>query len=94
VKHGTNAGEFALMVDYGMDPMTAIQSSTKVAAQLLRMEDRIGAIRPGLQADLIAVAGDPVANIKLLQDVRFVMKGGKVVKDIQGSADQGSARRH
>ncbi len=83
VKHGTNAGEFARMVEYGMDPMTAIQSSTTVAAQLLRMEDRIGAIRPGLQADLIAVAGNPLANIKLLQDVRFVMKGGKVMKHTQ-----------
>jgi imidazolonepropionase-like amidohydrolase len=80
VKHGTNAGEFALMVAYGMEPMTAIQSSTTVAAQLLRMEDRIGAIRPGLQADLIAVPGDPLADIRLLQDVRFVMKGGKVMK--------------
>jgi imidazolonepropionase-like amidohydrolase len=83
VKHGTNAGEFALMVNYGMSPMAAIQSSTSVAAQLLRMEDRIGAIRPGLQADLIAVSGDPLANISLLQDVRFVMKAGKVIKDKQ-----------
>lgn len=60
--------------------MRAIQSSTSVAAQLLRMEHRIGAIKPGLQADLIAVEGDPLANIALLQDVRFVMKGGTIVK--------------
>jgi imidazolonepropionase-like amidohydrolase len=80
VVHGTNAGEFALMVGYGMDPMKAIQSSTSVAAQLLRMEHRIGSIKPGLEADIIAVEGDPIANIASLQKVRFVMKGGTVVK--------------
>ncbi len=80
VKHGTNAGEFALMVADGMPPIKAIQASTSVAAQLLRMEDRIGAIKMGLQADLIAVEGNPIDNIKLLQDVKFVMKGGQIVK--------------
>lgn len=83
VKHGTNAREFALMVNYGMSPMAAIQSSTTGAARLLRMEDRIGAIKPGLQADLVAVNGNPLENVALLQDVRFVMKAGKVIKHRQ-----------
>jgi imidazolonepropionase-like amidohydrolase len=79
VKHGTNAGEFALMVSYGMSPMQAIKASTTTAAELLRMEDRVGAIKPGLLADVIAVKGDPLENIKVMQDVRFVMKAGKVM---------------
>lgn len=85
VKHGTNAGEFALMVDMGMDPMRAIQSATSVAAELLRMEDQIGAVRAGLQADLVAVRGNPLSDVKLLQDVRFVMKAGRVVKEPQAA---------
>jgi imidazolonepropionase-like amidohydrolase len=85
VKHGTNAGEFALMVNYGMSPMAAIQSSTTVAARLLRLEDRVGAVKPGLQADLIAVNGNPLENINVLQDVRFVMKAGVVVKHTPNS---------
>lgn len=80
VKHGTNAGEFELMVGLGMEPMRAIQAATSVAAELLRMEDEIGSVRPGLQADLIAVGGNPLEDVKLLQDVRFVMKAGRVVK--------------
>lgn len=80
VRHGTNAGEFALMVGFGMEPMRAIQTATSVAAELLRLEDEIGSLKPGLQADLIAVRGDPLADVRLLQDVRFVMKAGRVVK--------------
>lgn len=87
VKHGTNAGEFALMVGLGMPPMQAIQSATSVAASLLRLEHTIGAIKAGLQADLIAVPGDPLADVKLLQDVRFVMQAGTVIKVPAGAAN-------
>jgi imidazolonepropionase-like amidohydrolase len=80
VEHGTNASEFALMVGLGMSPMRAIQSATSVAAELLRLEGEIGAVAPGLQADLVAVAGNPLEDVKLLQDVAFVMQAGRVVK--------------
>ena len=86
VKHGTNAGEFALMVGLGMQPMQAIQSATSVAASLLRLEQTIGTVKAGLRADLIAVPGDPLTDVKLLQDVRFVMQEGKVVKTPAGAA--------
>ena len=84
VQHGTNAGEFALMVDRGMDPMRAIQAATSVAAELLRMEDEIGTVKKGLQADLVAVVGNPLEDVTLLQDVPFVMKGGQVFKSPDG----------
>ncbi len=71
------------MVGLGMSPMQAIQSATSVAAELLRLEHEIGAVRSGLQADLIAVAGNPLDDIGLLKDVGFVMKGGVVVKEMQ-----------
>ncbi len=71
------------MVGLGMSPMQAIQSATSVAAELLRLEHEIGAVRPGLQADLIAVAGNPLDDIGLLKDVGFVMTGGVVVKEMQ-----------
>jgi len=80
VQHGTNAGEFELMVNLGMSPMHAIQSATSVAAELLRLEGEIGAVKPGLHADLIAVQGNPLDDIGLLKDVRFVMKDGIIVK--------------
>ena len=81
VPHGSNAGEFELMVGLGMSPMQAIQSATSVAAKLLRLENEIGAVKPGFLADLIAVNGDPLDDIGLLKDVGFVMKGGIVVKE-------------
>ena len=80
IRHGDNAVEFLRMVRLGMEPMVAIKSATSLAAELLRLEDTIGAIKPGLQADLIAVRSDPLADIRALQDVAFVMKGGKIVK--------------
>ena len=80
VSHGSNARELKLMVSMGMEPMRAIQSATSVAAELLRMEGEIGRIQKGYAADLIAVAGDPLKNVELLQNVSFVMKGGDVVK--------------
>jgi imidazolonepropionase-like amidohydrolase len=78
-KHGDNAREFGLMVDGGMTPMKAIQAATTVAAKVLRVDD-IGAVEAGRKADLVAVEGDPLANIKLLESVSFVMKDGVVYK--------------
>ncbi len=79
--HGTNAKEFELMVNYGMAPMRAIQSATSVAAELLEMQNQIGSIEPGKLADIIAVQGDPLKDIALLQRVGFVMKDGQIYKD-------------
>jgi imidazolonepropionase-like amidohydrolase len=87
VVHGTNAEEFALMVQAGMDPMRAIQTATSVAAELLRAEDEIGAVRKGHQADLVAVPGNPLDDIRLLRDVRFVMQGGVVVRQPVSAAE-------
>jgi imidazolonepropionase-like amidohydrolase len=72
------AKEFEYYVQYGMTPMQAIQSGTSVAAALLGQEQNVGAVTPGLYADLVAVAGDPLRDITELQRVRFVMKGGTV----------------
>jgi imidazolonepropionase-like amidohydrolase len=79
--HGTNAKEFELMVKYGMLPMKAIQSATLVAAELLGMSDKIGSIEVGKLADIIAVEGDPLYDITVLQRVGFVMKEGTIYKD-------------
>jgi imidazolonepropionase-like amidohydrolase len=72
------AKEFEYYVQYGMTPMQAIQSGTSVAAALLGQEQNLGAVAPGLYADLVAVAGDPLRDITELQRVKFVMKGGVV----------------
>lgn len=77
--HGMNANQFASMVKYGMTPVEAIRSATVVAAELLGWSDRVGALEPGLFADLIAVEGDVMSDVDLLTDVSFVMKGGRVV---------------
>lgn len=79
-KHGRNADEFELMVEHGMTPATAIVAATTNAADLLGVRD-IGALRPGYHADLIAVSGDPLNDVKLLKSVNFVMKGGDVIKE-------------
>lgn len=79
--HGTGAREFKLMVEYGMKPMDAIKSATTVAAELMGWEDQIGSISSGKFADIIAVPGDPLSDIAVLESVIFVMKGGQVVKD-------------
>lgn len=78
-RHGRNADEFELMVQHGMTPTAAIVAATTNAADLLGVPE-IGAIRPGYRADLIAVAGDPLADVRTLKQVEFVMKGGAVVK--------------
>jgi imidazolonepropionase-like amidohydrolase len=79
--HGDNARQFAYMVQYGMTPMQAIQSATREAAALLGWSDRVGTLEAGKLADVIAVRGDPVQDVRALQTVGFVMKGGRVVKN-------------
>ncbi len=79
--HGTQAKEFEYMVKFGMPPMAAIESATIEAAALMGWSDKVGAIEPGHFADVIAVRGDPLADISALERVRFVMKGGSVVKN-------------
>lgn len=80
-KHGRNADEFELMVKHGMTPATAIQAATVNAADLLGLAAEIGTLEPGKTADVIAVAGDPLADVTVLKRVGFVMKSGTVVKD-------------
>jgi imidazolonepropionase-like amidohydrolase len=80
------AQEFARMVELGMTPMDAIQAATSRASALLEMDGKIGIVAPGAFADIIAVDGDPVGNIKVLENVRFVMKDGKVFKTENGSS--------
>lgn len=81
--HGENAKEFAYMVEAGMPPMEAIQSATSVAAEVLDRSDAFGSVRPGRFADLVAVDGDPLADIAELQDIAFVMKDGRVYKPVE-----------
>ena len=79
-KHGDNAQEFALMVAAGMTPAQAIKAATVSAAEALGRPG-LGQIAPGVAADIIAVDGDPLADVRQLEDVDFVMKGGQVVKN-------------
>ena len=78
--HGINARQFAFMVKYGMTPMQAIQSATLNAADLIGHAELFGSIAAGKSADIIAVSGDPLADISVLEHVRFVMKEGKIYK--------------
>ncbi len=78
--HGDNAKQFRYMVQFGLTPAQAIRSATRDAADLLGRADQVGQIKPGLFADLIAVNGDPLTNVTTLETVRFVMKGGQVVR--------------
>ena len=79
---GKNADEFVALTKRGMPPLEAIRASTLNAAELMNWQDRVGAIEAGKYADLIAVEGDPLGDITVLRQVKFVMKGGTVVKDI------------
>ncbi|MGH9669826.1 MAG: amidohydrolase family protein [Terriglobales bacterium] len=91
IAYGTDAGgfpwtdpeaqEFAREVEFGMTPMQAIQSATSKAAELLDREGELGVIAPGALADIVAVEGDPLKDVKALEHVRFVMKDGKVFKN-------------
>lgn len=78
--HGQNARQFAYMVRHGMTPLQAIRAATTVAAELLRREADVGAVAPGRYADMIAVKGDPLTDIRVLEHVAVVMKGGAVVR--------------
>lgn len=80
-RHGTQGNEFTDLVKHGMTPAAAIQSSTNVAAEMMGLQDRIGSVEAGKYADLIAVDGDPLADITQMEHVKFVMKGGKIVRD-------------
>ena len=78
--YGLGARQFAYMVRYGMTPMQAIQAATTVSADLLRRSKDVGALSPGHYGDMIAVSGDPLQDIRLLEHVQGVIKGGDVVK--------------
>jgi len=78
--HGQNAKEFQLMVEAGMPPMEAIRAATILPARFLEIDDRLGSVEPGKLADLVAVPGDPLADITVMQRVNFVMKEGVVYK--------------
>jgi imidazolonepropionase-like amidohydrolase len=79
--HGDNARQFKYMVQYGMTPMQAIQAATGNAAEALGWQDRVGTVEAGKFADLIAVGSDPLSEIRVLESVPFVMKGGEVAKN-------------
>ncbi|HTR24467.1 MAG TPA: amidohydrolase family protein [Terriglobales bacterium] len=79
--HGDNARQFAKMVEWGMKPIDAIQAATIGAADLMGWKDKVGAIEPGHYADIIAVKGDPLSDVKLLESVPFVMKGGEIARN-------------
>ena len=90
IAFGTDAGgfawtidpakEFAYMVKWGMSPAQAIRAATASAAELLDMQDKIGTIEPGKLADIVAVPGDPLSDITVLEKVEFVMKSGVVYR--------------
>ena len=79
--HGVQAREFAYLVKYGMSPAQAIQTATTVAAEMMGWQDRIGSIDKGKFADIIAVSGNPLSDITELERVKFVMKGGQVIRN-------------
>jgi len=85
---GKNAEELVALTRRGMSPLEAVRAATTNAAELMGWQDKVGVIEPGHYADLIAVEGDPLADITVLQRVKFVMKGGTVVKDAIAHQEQ------
>ena len=79
--HGDNARQFGKMIEWGMKPLNAIQSATVNAADLLGWADKIGTLEAGHYADIVAVTGDPLSDVRVLESVKFVMKGGAVVRN-------------
>ncbi len=79
--HGLNARQFAYHVKWGQTPHQALRSATRDAAELMEWTDRVGVVAAGAYADLIAVQGDPLRDVSLLEHVCFVMKGGAVIRD-------------
>lgn len=77
-EHGLNARQFAMFVDAGMSPLAAIQSATVVNARMLRMEGKVGTLKPGAYADLLAVRGNPLENVRALETPAWIMKEGRV----------------
>jgi len=82
--HGDNALEFKLLVADGMTPAQALQSGTRTAAELLGLDDKVGTLKPGMLADIVAVPGNPLDNIQATQSVFFVMKGGTIYRNDRG----------
>jgi imidazolonepropionase-like amidohydrolase len=79
--HGDNARELELLVEYGLTPAQALRAATSAAAKALHLEQKVGAVRAGLLADLVAVEGDPTREIGALRKVRLVMKAGTVYRE-------------
>ncbi|MEC9067945.1 MAG: amidohydrolase family protein [Pseudomonadota bacterium] len=79
-EHGRNAGEFRLMIGQGMSSREALASATTVAAEVLEMEGEIGRLAPGYSADIIAVAGNPLDDATVLENVDWVMARGRVIE--------------
>jgi imidazolonepropionase-like amidohydrolase len=89
--HELVARQFASYVRYGMAPLAAIRSATTVAAECLGWSDRVGTLRPGRFADLVAVDGDPLADVRVLEAPVAVMKGGRLAVDRRAAAGSGRA---
>ena len=81
--HGLNAHEFGKMVDMGLSPLQSIQAATLNASDLIGWADRVGTLEPGKFADIVAVQGDPLTNVRVLENINFVMKGGEIIKNQQ-----------
>jgi len=91
--HGDNVWELELMVAYGMPTLDALRAATSGNARILGLGERLGRVRVGYLADLIAVEGDPVSDISALRDVRFVMKDGSVYRNASSSSPSQSSQR-